>query len=242
MQRISVTGGGMAGLVAAVTAAREGAPVTLYEAHGMTGGRARSSHGEFVADLGGHAVYNDGDMYKWLTDNDLLPPTTRGKSRYIQFRHRGVVRRTPLCRCPTRGGSCACARRTLLPIWPSSTGTRYRQRGCHPPRRRLALLPIPPRPRQPVSGGPLGTPATFPRRQPECRVPARRLAVTRRRPRVEGKTPRRGDRARDEHRRVGHPAASRHRPNGAPAGGANPGHIRHRSALRTVGARRRRLS
>lgn len=95
MQRISVVGGGMAGLVAAVTAAREGAPVTLYEAHGMAGGRARSSRGEFVADLGGHAVYNDGDMYRWLKDNDLLPPTTRVKSRYIQFRHLGVVRRTP---------------------------------------------------------------------------------------------------------------------------------------------------
>ncbi|WP_346265609.1 FAD-dependent oxidoreductase, partial [Streptomyces hirsutus] len=45
MQRITVIGGGFAGLTAAVTAAEAGAEVTLHEAHHTLGGRARTAEG-----------------------------------------------------------------------------------------------------------------------------------------------------------------------------------------------------
>ncbi|HVF73716.1 MAG TPA: NAD(P)-binding protein [Acidimicrobiales bacterium] len=73
MSTITVVGGGLAGLVAAITAAEEGASVELHEAHGMLGGRGRSSQGPFVANLGPHALYNDGPMWDWLKDRRLLP-------------------------------------------------------------------------------------------------------------------------------------------------------------------------
>lgn len=63
----------MAGLVAAITAAEEGAPVELHETHGMLGGRGRSSQAPFVANLGPHALYNDGPMWAWLKERRLLP-------------------------------------------------------------------------------------------------------------------------------------------------------------------------
>jgi phytoene dehydrogenase-like protein len=43
MHRITVIGGGFAGLTAAITAAEAGAKVTVYEAHHTLGGRARTA-------------------------------------------------------------------------------------------------------------------------------------------------------------------------------------------------------
>ena len=45
MHRITVVGGGFAGLTAAITAAEAGAKVTVYEAHHTLGGRARTAEG-----------------------------------------------------------------------------------------------------------------------------------------------------------------------------------------------------
>lgn len=73
MSTITIVGGGLAGLVAAVTAAEQGASVELHEAHGMLGGRARSTQGPFVANLGPHALYNDGPLWAWLKERRLLP-------------------------------------------------------------------------------------------------------------------------------------------------------------------------
>jgi hypothetical protein len=73
MSTITVVGGGVAGLVAAITAAEEGASVELHEAHGMLGGRGRSSQAPFVANLGPHALYNDGPFWKWLKKRGCLP-------------------------------------------------------------------------------------------------------------------------------------------------------------------------
>ena len=42
-RKITVIGGGIAGLVASIAAAEGGAAVTLHEAHGLLGGRARST-------------------------------------------------------------------------------------------------------------------------------------------------------------------------------------------------------
>ncbi len=57
MNEITVIGGGVAGLTAAITCAENGANVRLLEAHETLGGRARSTDGDYKANLGPHAIY-----------------------------------------------------------------------------------------------------------------------------------------------------------------------------------------
>jgi phytoene dehydrogenase-like protein len=72
MRRVSVVGGGLAGLVAAITAAEAGARVTLYEAHRTLGGRWRMVAGPYRAHEGPHVVYGDGPVHAWLAERELL--------------------------------------------------------------------------------------------------------------------------------------------------------------------------
>ena len=58
--KLQIVGGGLAGLVAAVEAASQGAEVRLYEAHETLGGRARTSAEPYIAHEGPHVVYADG--------------------------------------------------------------------------------------------------------------------------------------------------------------------------------------
>jgi len=95
MTTIDVIGGGLAGMVAAITAAEEGATVELYEAHDQLGGRARSLAGEWRANWGPHALYNDGPMWAWLADRQLIPPVKRAALTGLRFRHNAEGRRTP---------------------------------------------------------------------------------------------------------------------------------------------------
>ena len=46
----------------------------LLEAHDALGGRARSNDGPFKANLGPHALYQDGPLWQWLAERNLLPP------------------------------------------------------------------------------------------------------------------------------------------------------------------------
>ncbi len=98
MSQITIVGGGLAGLSAAIACAEGGAKVCLLEAHDSLGGRARSSDGPFKANLGPHALYQDGPLWQWLAERDLLPahvsPALRGASG-ARFRWEGAVRRTP---------------------------------------------------------------------------------------------------------------------------------------------------
>ena len=94
-REVTVIGGGIAGLVASIAAAEAGASVTLHEAHRMLGGRARSTHGEFVANHGPHAVYADGPFWAWLRERDLLPPVAKAATTGFRLRHQGRLRRTP---------------------------------------------------------------------------------------------------------------------------------------------------
>ena len=71
---LQVVGGGLAGLVAAVSAAEAGARVRVFEAHAALGGRARTTTGPYVAHEGPHVVYRDGPLWGWLAERDLLPP------------------------------------------------------------------------------------------------------------------------------------------------------------------------
>lgn len=92
---ITVVGGGIGGLVAAISAAEAGSPVVLHEAHALLGGRARSTQPPYVANLGPHALYSDGPLWAWLRERDLVPPSAKPLLHGFRFRWKGEVRRTP---------------------------------------------------------------------------------------------------------------------------------------------------
>jgi phytoene dehydrogenase-like protein len=95
MSEITVIGGGLAGLTAAITAAEGGADVRLFEAHETLGGRARSTDGEYKANLGPHAIYAGGVLWEWLTTRGLMPPLARPLLTGVRFHYGGDVHRTP---------------------------------------------------------------------------------------------------------------------------------------------------
>ncbi|MFF2526533.1 FAD-dependent oxidoreductase [Streptomyces liangshanensis] len=97
--RVTVVGGGFAGLTAAITAAESGARVTLHEAHHTLGGRARTAEGPYLTNDGPHALYRRGPHRTWLEQRGLLGPAVglpplREGSRFF-FHRGGALRRTP---------------------------------------------------------------------------------------------------------------------------------------------------
>lgn len=92
---ITVVGGGLAGLTAAIACAESGRKVRLLEAHDALGGRARSAGGPYKANLGPHVIYKDGGFWSWLEERDLLPPYAGPPLSGIRFRRQGVTRRLP---------------------------------------------------------------------------------------------------------------------------------------------------
>jgi len=98
MHRITVIGGGLAGLTAAITAAEAGAKVTVYEAHHTLGGRARTAEGQYRTNDGPHALYSGGPHWSWLRQRDLvgpLAPIPPLEAARLRLRHKGTLRRTP---------------------------------------------------------------------------------------------------------------------------------------------------
>lgn len=94
-QRITIVGGGLAGLTAAIACAEGGAQVLLLEAHEALGGRARSTEGPYKANLGPHVIYKDGAFWNWLEERSLLPPYAGLPLSGVRFRWQGAARRTP---------------------------------------------------------------------------------------------------------------------------------------------------
>ncbi len=92
---ITIVGGGIAGMTAAISCAEGGAAVRLLEAHETLGGRARSTTGPYRANFGPHVIYKDGPLWSWLAERDLLPPFAGPPLSGIRFRWQGKVRRTP---------------------------------------------------------------------------------------------------------------------------------------------------
>jgi phytoene dehydrogenase-like protein len=95
MRQITVVGGGIAGLTAAITAAEAGERVRLLEAHDALGGRARADEGRYKANLGPHVLYKDGPFWAWMRDRELCPPAAGPTLSGLRFRYEGTVRRTP---------------------------------------------------------------------------------------------------------------------------------------------------
>ncbi len=98
MTHVAVIGGGLGGLVAAVTAAEHGAKVQLFEAHRELGGRWRIADPPFSFHEGPHVIYADGPVYPWLRQRGLLGRTRSvpfAGIRRFGFRHRGRRRGVP---------------------------------------------------------------------------------------------------------------------------------------------------
>jgi len=95
MTKLSIVGGGLSGLVAAITAAERGTGVRLIEARGSLGGRARTKSGDFRANIGAHAFWRDGDSWTWLRERNLLPPSKRSPLTGSRFYYRDRVRQIP---------------------------------------------------------------------------------------------------------------------------------------------------
>lgn len=95
MHEITVIGGGLGGLVAAISCAEAGASVLLIEAHRLPGGRARTSAGQFRANFGPHVLYDDGPLWAWLAKRGLVGDEPRSPIRGLRFRYDGAIRRTP---------------------------------------------------------------------------------------------------------------------------------------------------
>jgi phytoene dehydrogenase-like protein len=82
-ERITVVGGGLAGLTAAIACAESGLDVTLYEAHHALGGRARSTAAPYIANDGPHVFYADGQPFRWLAARGLVQPFTGPTAREL---------------------------------------------------------------------------------------------------------------------------------------------------------------
>jgi phytoene dehydrogenase-like protein len=95
MEQITVIGGGVAGLTAAITCAERGAEVQLLEAHDTVGGRARSTDGEYKANLGPHAIYKGGVLWDWLSERSIMPPLAKPLLTGVRFHYEGAIHRTP---------------------------------------------------------------------------------------------------------------------------------------------------
>ncbi|MBL8924860.1 MAG: NAD(P)-binding protein [Pseudonocardia sp.] len=122
MAPITIIGGGLAGLTAAVACAETGAEVVVHEAHATLGGRARPAAAPWLAHVAGgtrsrdsaqpsgpawgrdlpppgpHALYTDGPHWSWLAERDLVGPVATiplREVRGIRFHRGGRLRRTP---------------------------------------------------------------------------------------------------------------------------------------------------
>jgi hypothetical protein len=95
MDEITVVGGGLGGLVAAITAAEHGEKVRLLEAQRRLGGRARSTKPPYIANFGPHVIYSDGPWWTWLAERGLIPPHAGFKTGGLRFRSEGEIRAAP---------------------------------------------------------------------------------------------------------------------------------------------------
>ncbi len=94
-RRITIVGGGIAGLTASIACAEGGANVTVLEAHAGLGGRARTDDGPYKANFGPHALYSDGPFWRWLATRKLLPRCAGVPLASVRFRWQGEMRRMP---------------------------------------------------------------------------------------------------------------------------------------------------
>jgi phytoene dehydrogenase-like protein len=93
---LTIVGGGLGGLVTAISAREAGLDVTLYEARKELGGRARTTTGARRANWGPHVIYGDGPLWAWLDERGLAQPASKVPSiARVAVRVEGRARRLP---------------------------------------------------------------------------------------------------------------------------------------------------
>jgi phytoene dehydrogenase-like protein len=95
MQEITIVGGGLAGMVAAIHVAEGGGRVTLHEAGSQLAGRARTDAGDYRVNFGPHALYRRGAFGDWLSAKKLLPPVYYPSLTGLRMLTGGKLRRFP---------------------------------------------------------------------------------------------------------------------------------------------------
>jgi phytoene dehydrogenase-like protein len=94
--QLTVIGGGLGGLVAAIAAQEAGLQATVHESGPDLGGRARTTVGEYRANWGPHALYTDGPLWAWLAQRGLHQPAHKpALMPAMRFRVDGRSRRLP---------------------------------------------------------------------------------------------------------------------------------------------------
>ena len=93
---LTVVGGGISGLIAAIAAREHALDVTLHEARAELGGRARTARGAYLANWGPHVIYSDGPLWAWLDERALAEPARRSPAlARVAFRVGGRARPLP---------------------------------------------------------------------------------------------------------------------------------------------------
>lgn len=139
METITVVGGGLGGLTAAIAAAEQGASVDLYEGHQTLGGRARSSEGPYVANDGPHVFYDNGPHWSWLASRGLVTPSARaplGALTKLRFRHQGRLVALP----PGDLAKLLAKRKVVAPVDRSLRDWAGEQFGAESARQMAGLL------------------------------------------------------------------------------------------------------
>jgi phytoene dehydrogenase-like protein len=99
MAEITIIGGGIAGLVAAISVAEQGESAVLYEASPKLGGRARTEDGPYRPNLGPHALYH-GAFSDWMMAEGLCPEIEPPKKSAFKLARSNRVRMLPLALLP----------------------------------------------------------------------------------------------------------------------------------------------
>lgn len=139
METITVVGGGLGGLTAAIAAAEQGASVDLYEGHQTLGGRARSSEGPYVANDGPHVFYDNGPHWSWLASRGLVTPSARAPLSALtklRFRHQGRLVALP----PGDLAKLLAKRKVVAPVDRSLRDWAGEQFGAESARQMAGLL------------------------------------------------------------------------------------------------------
>ncbi|MEX2626562.1 MAG: NAD(P)-binding protein [Ilumatobacteraceae bacterium] len=71
---VTVAGGGLGGLVAAIELAEQGWEVELHERSAELGGNASTDPGPYRTNMGPHAFYTNNPLFGWMERRGLLPP------------------------------------------------------------------------------------------------------------------------------------------------------------------------
>jgi len=95
--RLTVVGGGIGGLTAAIAAAETGWAVRVLESRDRLGGRAWTTDGPYRANWGPHVVYGDGPLWRWLDDRRLTAGVASApRLPRVRVRCDGRSRRPPV--------------------------------------------------------------------------------------------------------------------------------------------------